>query len=616
MALTKNFLGYREGADIATIPPEYLTYPSQNCLIYKGAVQTRGGTTNDETAATGTSGIHSEHVWPDSKSGEHGLRCFSTYLQLKKNDRWFTIYSGLVSTVTRVRFASWVDGNGSVIKKRLFFVDGGTTIHEWNGAVGEVASYNGGTNTATLDSAAATALLRGFDDGSGTPQTAIVVRFDANGDVIGTEEKTYTNNCSTNTIVFSGALTNAPAAGDLIVAKPIANSLLTSFAKDDIFCFPVTNHVVVTNLDSGEIYGSHSATYPLSFTVPVPASRTAATAFFLTLPGNIQAIVSRSKGNTESQPETVWFSTEDSWYKIMPLSAASTITGHWFEIQDLPLPPRSGALPFMVANYKNDIVFLSQAQELQRIQTLELAGRDELSLLSEEVDGLLSRLDFDGGDMKYDARYIWITAPNDTTVLMLDMIGDPARGIPQFWNPPQILACSCISVIDGVRYGHSSVADETFTLFSGDSDLGIELQATIALGTSSSSETFLQYLTHTRLGISGKKSTTTTCEVKQYFETDGAKATDTVSLADITTYSVPDDPSFAMVPWASRAVADLVSLTQRRFFAFVQYNAVSYFEHRVILTIAGEAVSFTLFAIDTDVTSSQEGIGNNLYITR
>lgn len=614
--LIEKFLGYREGQDIALIPPQYLTYPSQNVVLYKGAVQTRGGTTNDGTAATGAVGIHSEHVWPDSKSGEHGLRAFGQALQLKKNDRWFTIYSGLASTVTRVRFASWVDGNGSVIKKRLYFVDGGTTIHEWNGAVGEIASYNGGTNTATLDSAATTALLRGFDAGNVTPQTALVIRFDSNGDVSTIEEKTYTNDCTTNTIVFSGALTNTPAAGDLIIAKPIANSLLTSFAKDDIFCFPVTNHIVITNLSAGEIYGSNSATYPLDFTVPSAGSRTAASAFFLTLPGDIQAIASRSKGNTESQPETIWFSTKDSWYKVTPLSAASTITGHWFEIQALDLPPRSGALPYMVANYKGDLVFLSQDQRLQRIQSLELVNRDELSLLSDEVDGLLTRLDFTEGRIYYDTRYIWLTAPNDTTVLMLDMIGDPERGIAQFWNPPQIVACSCISVIDGVRYGHSSVADETFTLFSGDTDLGIELQATIALGTASSRETFLQYLTHNRLGISGKMSTSTTCEATQYFETDGAKATDSVTLEDITTYSVPDDPSFAMVPWASRAVADLVAAAQRRFFAFVDYHAISYFEHRVILTIAGEAVSFQLFGIDINMSSSQTAIGPDLFVSR
>jgi hypothetical protein len=610
--LIEKFLGYREGAAIETIPPQYLTYPSKNCIIYKGVVQTRGGTTNDGTATTENSPITGEFVWTDAKSGRQAMRTYGENLQVKLNDIWVTIYSGLAADATRVRFATWTDGNGAVIKKRCFFVDGGTSIHEWNGAVGEVASYNAGTFTATLDSAAASGLLRGFDAGT---LTALVIRFDTDGSLLGIEEKTYTNDCTSNTIVFSGALTDAPQAGDLIVAKPIANSVLTSFEKDDIFTFPVTNHLVVTSLSSGEIYGSDSVT-KLDFTVPAAINRTAASAFFLTLPGNIQATVSRSKGNSESQPETIWFSTEDSWYKVSPLSAASTITGHWFEIQALELPPRSGSLPFMTANYKGDIVFLSQDKRLQRIQTLELVGRDELSLLSDEVEGLLGRLDFTGGNIYYDARYIWITAPADTHLLLLDMVGDPERGLQQFWNPPQITSVSHISVIDGVRYGHSSVDNQTFELFNGPDDLGIDISATIALGTIASRETFLRYLTHESIGISGKKTPTTTATVAQSFESEAAKASDTFDLSDIKTYTVADDTSYASVPWASRATGDLETVDVERFFCFAKNPAISYFEHRIVLTISGEAISFHLHGIETDLTSSQEQLGEDLFISR
>lgn len=612
--LINKFLGYREGAAVETIPPQYLTYPSKNCLIYKGVIQTRGGTENDGTAASGSNGIIGEFVWKDGKSGEQPLRAVPGILQLKYNDTWITIYSDISATATRVRFATWVDGTGTVIKKRCFFVDGSDSIHEWSGAVGVVASY--AVNTATLDSAASSALLRGFDAGNVTPQIAIVVRFDADGNVLGTEEKTYTNDGTTNTIVFSGALTDAPQAGDIIIAKPVENSaVISGLEMDEIYCFPVTNHLVVMSFNSGEIYGSASDA-KLDFVVPSAGSRTAASAFFLTLPGNITTVVSRSKGNSESQPETIWFSTEDGWYKVTPLSQASTITGHWFEIQALDVPPRSGALPYMSANFKGDIIFLSQDKRLQRIQTLELAGIDDISLLSDEVEGLLSRLDFDGGNMYYDARYIWIAAPAETHVLLLDMIGDPEREIDHFWNPPQIVPVSHISVIDGVRYGHSSVANETFTLFDGADDLGVNIAATIALGTNAAADTFLKYLAHETLGFSGKKSTTSVATVSQYFEKDGAKATDTFDLDDLKTYNVGDDNSIASVPWASRGYADFNSETLKRFFAFSKSDAISYFEHRLILEITGEAVTFHLHAVDVDVTTSAEGIGEDLFISR
>src|SRR5262249_11194366 len=153
--------------------------------------------------------------------GEQPLRAIPGALQLKYG-KWFTIYSDIAADAVRVRFATWVDGNDSVIKKRCFFVDGSGSIHEWNGAVGVVASY--AADTATLDDAAATALLRGFDDGTGTPQAALVVRFDTDGNVLGIEEKTYDNDCTGNTIHFSSALANAPQAGDIIIAKPVEHT--------------------------------------------------------------------------------------------------------------------------------------------------------------------------------------------------------------------------------------------------------------------------------------------------------------------------------------------------------------------------------------------------------
>lgn len=620
--IVKDFIGYKEGRDVSKIPLQNLAYPSKNMLVLKGKAYVRPGIANDGFAATGSTGVLGEYVWKDSKSGEHALRAAGTALQLKKakssdlTGQWFDIYNGIDSDAARVRFSTWVDGNGSILKKRLAFVDGSANLHQWNGAVGIVASYDGGTNTATLDSAASTALLRGFDPGNANAQTAVVVRFNADGTVAGTEEKTYINDCSGNTIVFSGSLTDAPAAGDLIIAKPKAYTNLSTTLKDDVYSFK--NHLVVAGLNSVRMNFSHIEDFDVqtgwTFTVPGLGSRTAHTAIQIELAGNYTAMIARKN--------VLWASTADGWVKMTKLLEENAY-GSLLEIEDFPQAERKGALPFAVANYKGDIVHLSQDKTLHRVFSNELVGTDTLEILSDDVEDLLLRLNMAEVRLYYESRYIWIVCPAESTVLMLDMVGDPERGIGAYWNPPQIVPCSYISIIGGVRYGHHNSRAETFTLFSGTNDLGVAIEAVYAPGYHSG-EHELKYKTHETIGMSHRISSTTKATVRQYFETDGEKASDEFIIDGATakTYDAPEDISFGILPWASVARGGASETTAlRRSYSFSKYSRISYFEHRPVITITSRTTEereaeFQLLAWWIDQRASQEKTGDDLYISR
>lgn len=615
--ITKDFKGYVEGLDVTKVPLDRFVYPSKNILCLKGKAYVRPGLLNDGFAASGSTKIMSEYVWKDSKSGEQALRVCGTALQLKKEGQWFTIYSGINADALRVRFATWVDENGTVIKKRLAFVDGSSNLHQWSGAVGVVASYDGATDIATLDSAATTALLRGFDPGDGTAQAVVIVHFAGDGTVSSIESKLHDSTGSANTLHITVAPTQDPVAGDLIIAVPVAYNVPADVLKDDIYSYK--NHLVLASLDSVSLYFSHVSTFAVAtgwtFTVPAAASRTALTALFLQLDGNYTAMISRKN--------VLWVSTADKWFKMTKLNEVNAYS-QWIEIVDFPQAERKGALPFAVANYKGDMVFISQDKTLQRVSTVEILGTDSLELLSDEVEDLLLRLDMDEVRIYYESRYIWIICPNDSTVLMLDMVGEPSMGIERFWNTPQIVPVTCMSTIDGVRYGHSSTRAETFEMFSGTNDLEVPIEAKIAFGYGSAGEE-LGYKTHSKIGISGRISPTTKATVDQYFETDGAKAQDTFVIDGETakTYEMPDDVSWSAVPWASRSWggADMVVSALKRFFAFSKYDAVSYFEHRPVFTITSRTVEareveFQLLSWFIDQVSSKEAIGEDLYIER
>ena len=111
----EGYKGYREGQDILQIPADYLTFPSKNCITYKGKIVSRLGIKNDGTPHTENTKVHSEFVWKKAPGGTKSLRVWGTKLQVKWNGIWLTLYDGFDASTTRVRFASWVDTNLSLI---------------------------------------------------------------------------------------------------------------------------------------------------------------------------------------------------------------------------------------------------------------------------------------------------------------------------------------------------------------------------------------------------------------------------------------------------------------------------------------------------------------------
>lgn len=599
--IANDFKGYIEGHDITKIPVSNLAYPSKNVVVSKGKITTRGGIVNDGTAATGTDKVHSEFVWKDALGGVRPIRCTGRKVQVKYNDRWYTIFTALNADVVRVIFATWVDGTGAIVKKRLFFVDGSTTLYQWNGAIAEVASA---TANSVVVEGSLTCKQLGFDAGNVTAQT--LLHFIGSATTANSEES-QNNDPTADTLSLSGTFDTTPVANDVIIAKPVAfaNAIGSTFNLDATYSYK--NHLIVANYDSVNVYFSHIETYSLAtgldFTMPAAGSRTALTPIFLRLDGNFTAMVARK--------DVLWVSDADDWYKLVK-TIEQNAYDLWVDVEKFETGERKGALPMACAKYKGDIIYMAQDKTLQRVTSVEVLGTDEIRQISDDVEALFQRLDLDDVRVYYVERAIYIICPQDSTMIILDLLEG-------YFQPPQILPINCMSVIEGVKYGHHNAVDETYVLFSGRDDLDTPIEAKIAFGYQSGQHSF-RYKQHTMFGVSCRLTGDTVVDVDQQFEEEGAKTSTNFEIdgSEITTYAVDDDVSWATHPYAERSWggADMEVAELRRAMVFSKFDAVSYFDFRPIFTISGSDNEFHLLGWFIDDQIAKRKIGNNLFVSK
>ncbi len=595
----KDFKKYIEGTDITKIPITDLAYPSKNVIIHKGKVYTRAGISLMGDAGTTNNKIHSEFVWGDSKAGEMALRGTGNTIQVwlepyKTGAGWVDIFNGIDSGATRVEFATWTDGNTSIIKRRLFMVDGSVNMYQWNGGVAVVKSISGAVitieGTKTLEQL-------GFDDGTTTVQTVII-----NG-----VEYTYSYDPTTTDLTLDTTPTIAPVQGDLIIVKPITHTgNIPNFGKDHIYDYK--NQIVVGSLSDNQLFFSDVATYSMStgLDFALATTATASTPMYFTLDANITAMIER-KG-------VLWVSTVDGWFKIKKLYTANG-AGDWATVEKLDSANRMGALPFAVSSHKGDMIFVAQNSTVQTVSDIVILETDRIKLISDDIEDLLLRYDLTDVRIYYNGRYIYITVPSESSLIMLDVVEG-------HWQPPQIIPISRFSFIEGKQIGHSNNSNESYNLFDGTDDLGSAIESTIAFGyqgyTKGAGE--LEYKLYDTFGISGRMTVGTKCTVDVFFETDGAKNKQQIVVdgEKIKMYSLSDDVSWGTHPFATRswAGADLETSDLKRFFVFDKITPISFFEWRPIFTIVGTGQQFQLLAFSMNVTVSDRTRENALFIDK
>lgn len=139
--------GYVSSVDKTTIAENFFVQGSKN--VYKklsGTIAVRQGQKRQGEANSTESPVSSEYVWNTSWGATLPVWVSDSKLQVRYNDVWYTLQSGL--TKTRYVFDKWYDKTQA--KDSLLFVNGTSNLYQWTGGIMDVVSGTNNSGCVTL----------------------------------------------------------------------------------------------------------------------------------------------------------------------------------------------------------------------------------------------------------------------------------------------------------------------------------------------------------------------------------------------------------------------------------------------------------------------------------
>ena len=461
--LVEKVRGYWTKPDKTNMDPRYLVGGSQNVIINdQERVGTRGGYELFGAANTAENPVESSFDWETSHAETIHLRGLSDELQFYAGtvggvefNEWTVLKDGW--TAVDFCFTTWWDTGEDI--DLLLFVNGGDKIYDWSGATASLASAT--SNTITKNGTTTWAQERFLT--SGTRQVII------NGTTY-----TYTGGETTTTLT---GVTPDPSgeAADSLVFQAIRendNQPADGVINDGISV--LNNQVHVGSNQSREIYISKDSDFT-DYTYGTPR---------VMGEGGLVVMDNVWRGFARQQDNMYIASGQDDWYEVrfekLEISSgavAETITVNKLQTQS-GQAARSQDLIAEAGDYVIFINFNNEAMMLGKMESLE---EPSLLSLSDPIKPDFDDEDFTGGHIKPHKNRIYISAPANDNVYIVETRQRSDGELERFWQSPQVLPVGKFMVRSGDIYGHSSAVSETYKLFTGTNDNSKSFRAVAAL---------------------------------------------------------------------------------------------------------------------------------------
>jgi len=115
--------------------------------------------------------------------------------------------------------------------------------------------------------------------------------------------------------------------------------------------------------------------------------------------------------------------------------------------------------PYLIENIADKLVYITIEKELQTLGREELIEKPQTRNLSDPVRDDFTLCNFIGGRIKYNQEKIYISSPEQGTMLCYDTLRE-------YWQPPKKFAeMGVLSVIGSTLVAHSNIRNRTFTMF-------------------------------------------------------------------------------------------------------------------------------------------------------
>lgn len=447
--LTEEVLGYVTAENPTNTDPRHLVDGSRNVLIdQQRKIKTRNGFSmlgaNDATLAPVRNGI----TWNTSTGTELMLRAYDDELEVWLGDvdgttldAWYRVEDGFGVTAIP-RFTAWFDTTENI--DELIFVWGDDNLYEWNGAVAIVSSI--AATTITKTGTATFAQSRFY---TAANKTVVCVRT-------GTEY-TYTGGETTTTLTGI-ADTTGLVAGDVLIQKIVTASDKPAANRLNNTIYTYENQICVGSDTDEEVYISKNSDYA-AFTYSTP--RVPGEGALLTLDGKVNGFATLNE-------KLIVFAGKDSIFQaaLVALTVNTTKT-ETVEVKKYEVGVNQTAQnQEVIVPIGNSVLYLSYEPALRELVSLEaVSGGKEPVTLSNPIKPDFDAETWTGAGAVWYKNALYLSAPTNGRVYILEYKEDADGRVRRFWQPPQTLPVRIFSIYDGNLYGHSNAVPETYYLF-------------------------------------------------------------------------------------------------------------------------------------------------------
>lgn len=525
--VTKEFKSYVSKPEITDLAPNFLVKGSKNMIIDNAQrVISRLGYVLFGAAGTGAGSIKSSYDWSSSTGAFYPLRAYDDKLEFYWNNTWNLLRSGLTSPY--LQFVKIWDNNEKI--DVLLWVLGESNTYKWSGLATKV--WKSTATTLTKQGVLASKTTIGFVAGTPGSVAATITDSDANflnagfapgdtltvsgstansrnftvgavtagvltlviTDILVTEvagpsitlhngaptwaaaraltqgtrsiryngtDYTYTGGENTDTLTGLTAFP-AVAVGDPVWQTTIAlaNSVDISTTFKQNLCGVTQNQLVLASTKSREVYGSQTTDYT-NFHLTSP--RAPADPFKVVMDDNATCIISAD--NPEQNVSALLFGGGPDEFFKLTFTMSQDLTNELVRMIKLDTATSSGIIATnAITAIKKATAYISREPALDTISNIEKADASAVPI-SDLIKNDFDAYNFTNAHLKYWKRSIYIALPAEGIVLIYDLVR-------KLWQPPQYIPVSRFAIIDDMLYGHSSLTNETYQLFTGTNDNG------------------------------------------------------------------------------------------------------------------------------------------------
>ena len=447
-------IAYVTDAPKTNTDPRYLVEGSKNFLINRQRrAIIRRGIKRLGAGSTTANAIKNQKSWLTSTGQKWKLRNYDDELEVWVGtldgvdiNAWHRVANGFdTDEVIRFAFSVWKDSETLDV---ALMVAGDSNLYEWPGAVAVVGSATGNTivkkGTTTWGQARFFAVAN---------RTLVNTRT-------GTEF-TYTGGEGTTTLTgVGGGDTSELVENDILVQKVVTHTNEPASGRNNHTIGVFENNVLIGSNDDNEVYMTANNDFTdTTFSSPRVAGE-----------GGIFTLDGPSRGFGKLGTQLVLFAGEDSLFRVLFKEVAvSTTLAEILDTKRILAGTKQGSFSAdTIVQLGNAIIYLSNEPALRYIQDPERIGGINPETLSNPIKPDFDAETFTNAHALWHKNGLYLTAPVNGRVYILEFVEDADGKLRRYWNPPQTLSVRPLSELDDKLYGGSNAVQETLELFAAD----------------------------------------------------------------------------------------------------------------------------------------------------